>query len=685
MTRNVQKRDAVAMASKHSLSVPQEFITMILNEKAGYFHQVEGWTLNCATIGAVLADLSLKSRIDTDEETLFLLDATKTGDEVLDLCLAEIASNPDPQKPRYWIERLAVHSEDIIDATLKHLVQLEIMTHHEGGFYTTNHCDWYAELQQYPKSETVGKYINSRIEKVIFTDIIPDPKDSLIIGLLSACDIIKFIFDDLEEKQEQRVELICKIEQINRVISTTVKQVAIAPTLQYSPITKPIPKIPLRSLILNRHLWDRNLPALFGNLAERYGPVFQIGPPLQKPRTFLAGPIANHWVRRNSRKFMTSGNYFREMEMVCGANNLLPSLDGADHFRLRKLMVRVYSNARFYERLDDMLRLSRQFMISQKWQAGSELKVQRDSRLLTNFQMFNILLSTDAQDLFDDLVKWNERAIVCYVADFLPKFMARTPAMKRRFRLYEKLARRIEQNHLPIQRAEATQELADELIALHNSDPQFIPEQNLLFMLAATPIFQSLYLGDMLGFVLFEMARQPDISARIREEANEMFADGDPGKEDFTPDKFDVTRRFLMECLRLYPIIGVSLRNVANSCVLENYSLPLREKMYIVQTAAHYMSDCFVEPYKFDIDRYLPPRNEHSGPGYAPYGLDAHTCAGRAWMHLHLTITMLLVAYYFEFEPLPKDYKLKINSFPALSVTGKLRLRIANQLHEFPT
>ena len=347
-------------------------------------------------------------------------------------------------------------------------------------------------------------------------------------------------------------------------------------------------------------------------------------------------------------------------------------------------MVRVYSNAKFYERLDDMFRLSRQFMIDRKWRAGSELEVQRDSRLLTNFQMFKILLSTDAQDLFEELVKWNERAIVCYVADFLPKFLAHTPGMKRRFRLYEKLARRIEQNHIPVQRAEVAQELADELIALHNSDPQFIPEQNLLFMLAATPVFQSLYLGDMLGFILFEMARQPDISARIREEANALFDGGDPGKDDLTPEKYDVTRRFLMECLRLYPTIGVSLRNVANSCVLENYSLPLREKLYIVQTATHYMSDCFAEPYKFDIDRYLPPRNEHSGPEYAPYGLDAHTCAGRAWMHLQLAVTMLLIAYYFEFEPLPKDHKLKINPFPALSVTKKLKLRIARQLHEFP-
>ena len=671
------------MMSKHSLNILQEFILTILNEQTGYFHQVEGWTLNCATIGAVLADLSLKSRIDTDDESLFLLDSTKTGEPVLDLCLAEIASDPNPKEPRYWIERLAVHSEDIIDATLNHLVKFDILTRHEGEFYTTNHCAWHAELQQYPKSETVGKYIKSRIEEVIFTDIIPDPRDSLLIGLLNACDIVRFIFE-LDEEEEKRVELVCKMELINRVISTAVKQAVVAPTLQHSPLTKPIPKISLKSLLLNRHLWDGNLPALFGNLADQYGPVFQIGVPFQEPRTFLAGPAINHWARRNSRRFMTSGNFFRELEMVCGANNLLPSTDGADHFRLRKLMGRIYSKEKFRERLDDMFRLSRQFMVSQKWQAGAELEVQRDTRLMTSFQMFSIFLNTDAQDLFEDLVRWNERAIICYIAGFLPKFLTHTPGMKRRLRLYEKLMRRIEQNHIPSQRTGATQELADELIALHNSDPQFIPEQNLLFMLAVTPVFQSIYLGDMLGFVLFEMARQPDLAVKIREEANALFDGGDPSKDEFSPEKYDVTRRFLMECLRMYPIISVHLRNVSNSCVVENYSLPLRERLYIVQTAAHYMSDCFADPHKFDIDRYLPPRNEHHNPGYAPYGLDTHTCAGQAWVHSHLAVTVLIIAYYFEFAPLPKDYKLKINPLPALSVTKKLKLRIASQLHEFP-
>ena len=204
-------------------------------------------------------------------------------------------------------------------------------------------------------------------------------------------------------------------------------------------------------------------------------------------------------------------------------------------------------------------------------------------------------------------------------------------------------------------------------------------------MLAATPVFQSLYLGDMLGFVLFEMARQPDIAARIHDEANALFDGGDPSKDEMSPDRYDVTRRFLMECMRLYPIICVNLRNVSNACVMGNYSLPLGERLYIVQTAAHYMSDSFPDPYRFDVDRYLPPRNEHHGPGYAPYGLDTHSCAGRAWMNLQLAVTVLLIAYHFKFAPVPHDYKLKINPFPALSVSKKLKLRIASQLHEFPS
>ena len=114
--------------------LPEELILMLLNEESGYFHQVPGWTLNCAVIGAVLAELSLRYRIDTDLETLFLNDRTPTGIPTLDTVLSEIADEPEQRTTQYWIERLAPHSETIVDSVLSDLVMLQLLEHHEGDY-----------------------------------------------------------------------------------------------------------------------------------------------------------------------------------------------------------------------------------------------------------------------------------------------------------------------------------------------------------------------------------------------------------------------------------------------------------------------------------------------------------------------------------------------------------------------
>ncbi len=671
--------------AKRSLNIPQEFLCMILNEQTGYFYQLEGWNLNCAIAGAVLADLSLKSRIDSDQDSLILVSDTKTGDPILDPCLETIASHSGPQKEtRYWIEQLTVHSETIIRDTLESLVDIGIFKHYEGDFYTIDKSIRYGEPQEHHNGEKVESYVKERIREAIFTDTIPYPEDSLIIGLLSACNVLPLIFE-IDEENERRIEWICSTELINRDISVAVQKTIITPMLRRSPLTKKIPRIPLKRILSSQHMRDGNLPAFFGTLAEQYGPIFQIGVPFQKTRTFMAGPNINQWVSRNARSVMTSGNFFQGVEQVCGANGLIPSLDGAEHFQFRKLMTNVYSTARIQERQDEVCRLTQQFMTSRNWQVGSELEVRRDTRLMINLQMFQLLLRTNAQDLFEDLARWNERAIICYVGGALPKFLAHTPAMKRRFRLYDELLQRIQQNHTPYQPVGVMRGLGDDLISLHSNDPQFIPEQNLLFMLAVTPVFQSIYLGDSLGFALFEMAKRPEYASKIREEANAIFDGGELTGGKLSLDKCDITRRFLMECLRKYPIIHTLVRDVANSCVVDNYSLPLGERLFIIQTASHYMNDSFPDPYKFDIDRYLPSRKEHQGPGYAPFGLDTHRCMGQIWVHYLLILTLLNIAYYFEFAPPPSNYKLKINPLPGLSVSRKLKLRITNQLHQLPT
>ena len=663
----------------HPLSLPEELILMLLNEQNGYFHQVPGWDLNCTVVGAVLAELSLQSRIDTDLDSLHLLDPTETGDPALDPILKQIADEPDQRNARYWIERLAGQSDSIIDLILDRLVELKILEHHDGDFWTLATARWYEDLRDASQEGTVGQFIKTRVVKALFADEIPDPRDAIVICLANACDVFRIMFE-LDEETEERIALICQMDLIGRSIGAAVAQNIATPMLRRSTLNKKIPVVALRRLLLSPHLRSGNIPAILAELTKEYGPVFEIRPPFAKPMTFLAGPEANHWVHRHGRMHLKAGGYFADFERIYGAHGVLPALDGTDHFRLRKAMGPANSRARLAGRLDEVYRLVRQCMAT--WKAGETFPV-RACRRMINAQLSPLFLAVESQDIIDDLMDFKERALTTHIINALPRFMLNTPGMKRRAKSVDTLLERIQSVHTPAQRAGCPRNLVDDWLSLHASDPQLVPEANLRFALSAA-LVASVYLGDALSFAVYALASQPALRERIQAEADALFENGDPGGEDFNQSSMEVTRRFLMECLRMYPIVPMSLRDVMNSFVLEGYELPVGSRVHIAQTAPHYMEDVFPDPFSFDIDRYLPPRDEHRGPGYAPYGLGTHRCLGSRWMDLQLAVNVLMIAYHFTLEVSPADWKLKFSPLPSMKPSEKLKFRVVEQRRGLP-
>ena len=672
--------DTSRCESTPSLSLPEELILMLLNEETGYFHQVHGWELNCAVVGAVLAELSLLSRIDTDLESLLLVDDTETGNPALDPILKEIADEPVQHNAQFWIERLAVQAETVIDLTLERLVELGLLNHHDGDFWTlapvNRHANRHGDFQE----DTAGQFIKSRIKEFIFSTAIPYPRDIIIICLVDTCDVFRFIFE-LDDEAEERIKFICRMDLIGRSIADAVANTTSSPMLRRSALKRRIPRVSLRKILFNPHVRTGNIPALFADLAQEYGPVFQLRPPFQEPMIFMAGAAVNRWVQQHGRMYLTSKRYFTDIEKVYSASGLIPSLDGADHFRLRKAMQPGYSRKRLEEQLDALYGIARTFMSD--WEVGSSLQATRTCRLMINAQVSSLILSIESQDIIEDLIKFKERALNTHVAKIMPKFMLYTPGMKRPAKSIETAVQRVRSVHTPAQRAGCPRTLADDLLSLHASDPQFLPESNMEFFLSA-PMLASMYLGDALGFALYAMASQPALFERIRSEADTLFENGDPDGASFTESNIDVTQRFIMECMRLYPIVPMSLRNVMNSCVVEGYELPMGARILIAQTSSHYMNDYFPDPYSFDIDRYLPSRAEHRGPGYAPYGLGTHKCLGFRWVELQLAVNLLMIAHYFKLEVSPANYKLRINPFPSMSPSSKLKFRITEQKRELP-
>ena len=661
-----------------TLTLPEELILMLLNEENGYFHQVPGWNLNCAFAGAVLAELSLLNRIDTDVESLFLVDGTETGNPILDPALKEIREEPAQHPAQYWIERLAPGAESVIDLTLDRLVGMGILEHHDGEFWTLARTAWKAELSGRSVEGSVGQFVRTRIVMAVFNDEIPTPRDAIIISLVNTCDVFRFIFE-LDPQTEERIRFICNMQLIGRSIAEAVSRNVAGSFLRRSHLARDIPRVPLRKVLLNRHLRDGNIPALFADLSKENGPVFELRPPFRESMIFLAGPEMNQWVNRNGRMHLRARDYFVDFEGVYGASGVLPSLDGADHFRLRKAMQPGYSRGRLAEQLDAVYGYVRNFMAD--WEVGDSYQATTMCRRMVNAQLSPLFLGVDSQDIFEDLAKFKERALSVHIMRVLPKFMLNTPDMRRRAKAVDILLQRIQGVNTPAQRSGCPRNLADDWLSLHSSDPQFVPETNLRFALSAA-LVASVYLGDSLSFAVYAMASQPDLYERIRSEADALFADGDPGEEDYNPSSIDVTHRFIMETHRLYPVVPMSIRNVMNACVVGDCELPVGSRVYIAQTAAHFMEELFPDPFKFDIDRYLPPRNEHLSPGYAPYGLGTHRCLGTRWMELQLAVNLLMIAHYFDLEIHPANYKFKFNPLPSMKPSKKLRFRIAGQRRE---
>ena len=661
-----------------ALGLPGELILLLLNEDSGYFHQVPGWNLHCAMAGAALAELSLAERIDTDLDSVIVLDRTPTGNPIADLALMQIAANEEPGNAQYWVEQLAQRAEMLIDLSLDRLVSLGILEHHDGEFWNLTPAARHGNIAIGDETVTL-QHVKARVDRLIFGTDIPDPREIIVIALAQACDVLRFIFD-LDETATERIELICRMDLIGRAIADAVAQNLTGTLLHQSRLTKPIPTVPLRRMAFNRHLRRGNTPAAFGELAEEYGPVFQIKLPWSRsPLIFLAGLDVNRWVHRHGRMFLRSSDYMRGLEAAYHASGLLPALDGPEHFRMRKAVRASYSRSRFEQQLKTACDRARSYMSD--WSVGDTHSAVTLCREMGNAVVTPFLVSVDAADVLEDIIAYKSRALKTHVVNVLPNFMLKTPGMRRKAKAVDVLYERVLHSHTATQRSGQPRDHADDVLALHRSDSSFVPESNLRFQFSAAAL-ASMYLGDELSFLLHEALRQPDLLALMQAEADALFEHGDPSPEAFNPASIDVTHRFIIECLRLYPTVTSSVRTVMNTCTVDDYELPAGTKIFIVTTAPHYMHKHFPEPHTFDIDRYLPSRNEHRTPAYAPYGLGTHRCLGSHAVELMMTLLLLMLVHHFDMEMRPKNYKLKIDAFPSLSPSKRFKVMITGKRHE---
>ena len=159
-----------------------------------------------------------------------------------------------------------------------------------------------------------------------------------------------------------------------------------------------------------------------------------------------------------------------------------------------------------------------------------------------------------------------------------------------------------------------------------------------------------------LAWMLWRALLEPGLWGRLRQEADIVLGDH---SERWAPDeasfaRLDLANRVMRETLRLHPAGVVSPREAAVDLEIGGYRIP--EGTLILWSAylAGRHRETWVEPLRFDPDRFLDLSSEQQAladAAWVPFGRGARNCIGFALAQLELTLIISRLAQRLDLVP----------------------------------
>jgi cytochrome P450 len=103
-----------------------------------------------------------------------------------------------------------------------------------------------------------------------------------------------------------------------------------------------------------------------------------------------------------------------------------------------------------------------------------------------------------------------------------------------------------------------------------------------------------------------------------------------------------VLDRCFDESIRLYPPVPYAARQSLRACTLAGFEIPADVLIAPAALVTHRLPEYWSSPDRFDPDRFLPERAEHTKHThlYYPFGGGAHVCIGLHFARIQVKATM---------------------------------------------
>jgi golgi phosphoprotein 3 len=201
------------------LSFAEEIVLVALDEHTGELISTSATAFSVAIAGSVLMDLALANRIDTDHRDLWVVDQEPTGNSLLDDSLGRLGAVGERRPTQQVVRALLSSAPALRQQALDRLVAKGMLRRDEKRFL------WVFPLLRYPTVDgTERQEVKARLRAIVLGDELPDPRDAVLVTLVSACRLFPEMLTPAElNRAHDRIAAVARLDLIGQQVARLIR------------------------------------------------------------------------------------------------------------------------------------------------------------------------------------------------------------------------------------------------------------------------------------------------------------------------------------------------------------------------------------------------------------------------------------------------------------------------------
>jgi cytochrome P450 len=417
------------------------------------------------------------------------------------------------------------------------------------------------------------------------------------------------------------------------------------------------------------------LPLLL-SLYEEHGPIFSARL-LHHPVIFMIGPEANHFITvAHPENFHWRESSFGDLIPLLGDGLL--TIDDAYHDRARAIMMPAFHREQVAASVAAMVAEATPAI--ERLRPGKAVDIYEWMRGVAMRIAMRALLGLDPNEAGKGTVAAEhfERALSYYGTDFHVRLLRGPGSPWSKMTRSRAVLDEIVYGEIAQRRGRPDPEKMDILSLLigvrdeagEGFTDKEVRDQVMTLMFAGHDTSTS-----TLTFMMHELARHPDVVARLCEEQDRVLG-GEAPDIDRLEREMPYLEMVLDEVLRLYPPAWIGPRRAVRDFEFNGHRVARGSYVNYCSWASHRLPEVFPEPEAFIPERFSRERKAALPRGaYVPFGGGRRICIGKRFGQIEVKLVATMLLQRLRLDAMP-GRAMTVRQMPTLSPKGGLEMRV---------